>query len=744
MKIWLRAAAVLMTAFLFPWSSRATVFINEVVINPPGSSGDDFFEFIELMGTPGKKLDGYAVAFISGYGAKTYPVEMVPPRPNGLPPFTALQSAPEIDEFFSLDGLSLGANGILVLGIGAQLNYPSALVGADAGNFRGPWSTIWNGLLDTPGKLQNDGSTTVMLIRNRPGRTQADPLNPLGLRWGKDIKCDDELIENVYDEIEEEIRDQWGDGNLDVGDPNNHGIGGPNTLDLKGKSTPDDESDDLEVVDEVSYEGERGWEHDIDGRHVDAGSTVNGLPYRHVHALDDPQGFNPDALSRVDYRTKGEGWTPAPGAVGEMMNGNNWQDTATEQWIRGELIQPGPPPNFFYSNLANPNPDAIQPYETNVPLWLNDGIGTDYNFLAANTYQVMAGRTNPLAVAFIPGDADRDGDADADDIARILEVFGDDDWIFSNSFADAPQTDEGDPAQQIRPWDVDATGNNGIEPSDLQWTLNFQGSTNGRVVGVRYDSTTPTPAGSGVYLHPNTGVAVTLTTSVDAPAGRTPTSLEIGDIVTLTVLAQVTSGANTAAGEENGVMQYVHDLAISAGGVLRVVEVTPIAPFGDARASLEALQGNNGDRGVNRINGYTTSFTRGLTAPSALYSVTLQAVDGFSTNVSVRRSEEPRFAASTPLGLKVGHTNNNGNPGAAGYPALIPFCVNVIYGDVKLPRNGLVNLDDILCVLAGFGGYSVCPTGDIAGCVHNGVINLDDILAVLTAFSGASPCACPG
>lgn len=728
----------------FPLASHAAVFINEVVINPPGGSGDDFYEFIELQGTPGMKLDGYAIAVISGYETKTYVDETVPPRPNGITPFLETESAPEIDEFFSLDGRSLGANGLLVVGIGAQGNYLGAQFGADASNYAGPWSGIWNGLLDTPGKLQNDGSTTIVLIRNRPGRTQADPANPAGLRWGKDILCDDELIEDVFDNVEMEIRDQWGDGDLDDGLPNNHGIGGPNTLDLRGKSTLMDSTDDLEVVDEISFEGGRGWEYDSDSRHVDMDSTVFGLPHRHVHALDDPQGFNPDALTRVDYRTKGDGWTPSAGATGEMTNGNNWQDTATEQWIRGDMVQPGAPPNFFYSNIANPNPDAIQPYQTNVPLWLNDGTGTDYNFLSPNTYQIYAGRTNTFAVPFIPGDTDRDGDADADDIAKILPVFGDDDWVFSNSFALAPEGDGGDPAEQTRPWDLDGNGDHGIDPCDLQWALNFQGNTTGRIVGVRYDGPTPTPSGSGVHLNDGAGVTVTLTTSVTAPPGRTATSLEIGDVATLTVLAHVSGGGNLTAEQENGVMQYIHDLAISTGGVLQVQSVTPVAPFADSRESLEVLQGNNGDRGVDRINGHTTSFTQGLGAPSAMYQVSLLAVDIFAVNVTIAPSDDAKFAATAPAGIIVGHTKACGQPATVVPPAPTAFCVNGLFGDVRLPRNGIVNLDDILCVLSGFASFSICPNGDIGGCSHNGVINLDDILAVLGAFSGSSPCECPG
>ena len=67
-------------------------------------------------------------------------------------------------------------------------------------------------------------------------------------------------------------------------------------------------------------------------------------------------------------------------------------------------------------------------------------------------------------------------------------------------------------------------------------------------------------------------------------------------------------------------------------------------------------------------------------------------------------------------------------------------CVNdaIVYGDVN--DSGVVDLDDILCVIAGFGAADACPTADIAGCEANGLIDLDDILAIIGAFGGTDPC----
>ncbi|MCG3126987.1 MAG: hypothetical protein CHACPFDD_01843 [Phycisphaerae bacterium] len=704
---------------------HAQVFLNEIFLNPPGSL-DDTVEFVELMGTPGMKLDGFAIAVVSGTETEYYPLGSIPPIP-------ALH--PEIDEFFSLDGLSLGNNGLLVIGIGNSANYPTLL--ADT-RFQS-WTTIWNGNpADPPGKISNDGSNTFLLVRNRRGATQADPNDPLGVLWGKDKALpDSELITPVVDPADGITKDQFGDGSIDKGAPDN--MGG-NTTDLRGASTLADASDDLEVVDELSYEHTGGWEYDLDDRHVDVGSTSGKFPPRRVHALDDPNGINPDALARVDYRTKGNGWPAQGGGAGELANGNNWQDTATEQWIRGESLVgsggQGGNPQLFFDNTANADPDAVQPYNTHVPLWLDDASAPDYNFTAANTYQIMAGRINPLAIAFIPGDVDRDGDCDASDISKLSAVFGDDDWLFSNSFADAPEGDSGDPATQTRPWDVNGTGDNGIECSDLQWVLNFQGDTTGRIVGMRYDSTTP--SATGVYLNSNASVACTVTTSTSVNTGHALDDLSVGDLIQLTVRAQVTSGANNTAGQQNGVMQFVHDLETDAGDVVRVISVAPAAPFAKSRASLESLQGASGDRGVRNINGYATSFTQGLSGAASLYVVTLEAIGLGSTDITVYQAPEAKFAASTPQGLKVGHTNDNGNPASVAYPSAITVTVTTASSCVPCDTNcdGSVNgfdIDPLVELLTGSGTPCSPCAGDVNG---DGSVNGFDIDGFVAALTG--------
>ena len=655
-----RGFALVVLGGLFVSPLPATVFINEVSINPPGSL-DDLREYIELCGVPGRKLDGYAIAFLNGGLEKYFPSNSIPPLPD---------PKPEIDEFFSLDGLELGANGLLVIGLANASGYPELLSDTE---FFGPWIDLWNGGLDVPNRLSNDGSNTILLLRRRPGRTEADPTNAGGLRWGKGLYQDFELFRNVVDRQDGTSKDQWGDGNLDEGQPN--GLNGF-TKDVVGGSTFPD-IDDLEIVDEVSYESDRGWEYDTDDRKVDAGSTVPALPERRVHALDDPQGFTPDSLTRVDYRISGTGWVPASGGIGELPNGRNWQDTATEQWIRGEndpnVVFKEDGVEIYYWNEQNPNPDALQFYMTNVPRWLNDGAGAEYNFSAFNSYRLLAGRINPLSIPFIPGDVDRDGDCDVTDIAKIANVFGNDDWVFSNAFPEAPQSNDGNPTIQTRPWDVDTTGDNGIEPSDLQWTLNFQGNTNGRVVGRGYDS--PTPSAAGVFLNSNSTVQSTATIQVDLPNGRPVNNLQVGDLIQLTVRAQVTGGARSSPPEQtNGITQFVHDLTNSTGGVLTVESVIPLAPFVATRSTL-VLPNVSMDRGVRSINGHTVGFTAGIGAATNLYRVYLRAIGLGSAQVAVGPATLPGLAASTPRGLKVGRTDHDGNPISAAYPSPLLFSV---------------------------------------------------------------------
>jgi hypothetical protein len=685
-----RSLALAATLALSPVAT-AQVFLSEVFINPPGNF-DDTREFVELSGTPNMKLDGYAVAFVFGMQEKFVDSESVPPQPP---------DEPEIDEFFPLDGLTLGRNGILVLGIGQAANYPLT---QDA-NFQS-WSNLWSGPFDVPGKLQNDGSITVLLVRNRPGITQYDPANPAGPLWVKDASVDREIAFGVIDPSDGMPKVQVGNGSIDEAGVN--AIAVP-MFDFRGKATPA-ELDDLEIVDEVSYEHDRGWEYDFDDRKVDVGSAVPGLPERKVHQLDDPQGINPDALTRVDHRTKGVGHAPAAGAVGQLPGGNNWQDTATEQWIRGESL-PGSSgigsfPFFFYDVTDNQDPNAIQPYATQVPLWLADGNGPDFDFATQFDYQILAGHRNRFAVPFVPGDTDRDGDCDAEDVARIRARFGDDTWIFSNSHAGAAQGNDGDPASQTRPWDLDVAGESGIDANDLQWALNFQGDITGRIVGVTYDSSGPSVA--GVPLGDPQNVAIQFDATASIPCGAAPNALRINDVVEIVVRGTVTGGANFTPGFENGIQQIAHEFQINTLGVLAVVDVEWLGGFEATREGLTEFP-FGGQLGARRVFGVATGYTAGLGAAADLYRVTLRAVGPGSATTFITAPSDPKLALNIPFGAKVARTDANGDPATANYPGLFNFTVGTQVG-------GLIAEYGTGC--QGDGGAT--PTLDGSGCARPG------------------------
>lgn len=113
----------------------------------------------------------------------------------------------------------------------------------------------------------------------------------------------------------------------------------------------------------------------------------------------------------------------------------------------------------------------------------------------------------------------------------------------------------------------------------------------------------------------------------------------------------------------------------------------------------------------------------------------------------------PTAAAGVPCARSADCAPADDAPGAACTCDLCPagFCTStpIEFGNVNCAGPPTtVTLDDILCVLAGFGSFASCPNGDIAptagpnACRGNDIINLDDILAVLAAFGGFDPCNC--
>jgi hypothetical protein len=90
---------------------------------------------------------------------------------------------------------------------------------------------------------------------------------------------------------------------------------------------------------------------------------------------------------------------------------------------------------------------------------------------------------------------------------------------------------------------------------------------------------------------------------------------------------------------------------------------------------------------------------------------------------------------------------NDGNPCTqdscnAGHCAHQP--VSRPYGDLfPAGGDGIVDVDDIACELAGFINLQDCPAADLEPCGGDGDVDVDDIVAELDAFIGVAQCPDP-
>ena len=68
--------------------------------------------------------------------------------------------------------------------------------------------------------------------------------------------------------------------------------------------------------------------------------------------------------------------------------------------------------------------------------------------------------------------------------------------------------------------------------------------------------------------------------------------------------------------------------------------------------------------------------------------------------------------------------------------------ITIPYGDID--ASGIVELGDLLCLLAGYNELTSCPSGDIHPCGGDGLVELGDLLADLNAYSDLpAPCPAP-
>ncbi len=370
------------------------VVINEVLENPPGGgTTDDVWEYLELYGQPNMDLTGYAIALIKGGRDEDG---------DGIPDVASERYA-EIDEAFSLDGLSLGANGLLVL-YGTNTfgvsNIPALLdpetTGASFASAHIPTS-------DTQGKLANDNSSTYLLVRKRPNHMIDDDTGMSmylpGYAFRKDINPDVDF-----------------DSNLDCGVESPVG-GAPGAQVIES----------IQIVDSVAWSHQGGKEYTRSSE----------------QEISDTNGFNPDGVSRIAlYMVNpeiGSRFNSAGKVVPTRM--------ADEEFVYGDLIStvgleynhgvdvdgliqsksPTDPNGPGYDGSCDPE-DPNAGCASNGGQYLFDDLNTAGFTMTPGSFNDadLSGMGGPVIAQFRfePGDFNFDGVADVQDFALICALEG--------------------------------------------------------------------------------------------------------------------------------------------------------------------------------------------------------------------------------------------------------------------------------------------------------------------------------
>lgn len=309
---------------LFTSAGHAQVVLNEVWGNPTGGgSQDDRFEYIELYGTPGMKLDGYMLATVFG-GADENQNGVPGPIPQIPEPWDQGDELPEIDEAWSLDGMTIGSNGFFVL-YNNNANNSNIVALLPAATNRATYVSRHIPTSDVAGRIKNDGSGTYVLVRRRPFHTlvsngaggftsrydgSATYFPTTRYAWRKDVNPDVNF-----------------DGKIDLNGIATQG-GFPylaetpvNSEDTTYSPEPVEPASSLEPY-----------------QMVDDFAASNGGGKEYVRSsqneLSDTPGFNPDAFSRVAYF----GHNPN---LGDRLNSDNQvvpTRIADEEFIYGEVL----------------------------------------------------------------------------------------------------------------------------------------------------------------------------------------------------------------------------------------------------------------------------------------------------------------------------------------------------------------------------------------------------------------------
>jgi hypothetical protein len=423
MKPVLCALTAALSLSLAAGSAHAQVVINEVYSNPPGSGGaaDDRWEYIEIYGPAGMNLTGYMVASVFGGGD---PNNNDLPGPN--PGWDVGDEVPEIDEAWTLDGLTIGSNGILVIynNNGAGANRPSFLPPLFApGTASATFIATHLPTGDGAGRIKNDGSATFVIVRKRPfhavnasgisvydgvaGNTiVSGPLTyPSAIRyaWRKDINPDVNFNGRIDFNGSAPLTN--GSGNRPAETPLQSEsaappVGAPSTL------------EPYQMVDDVAWSNGGGKEY-VRSSQQEISDTVN---------------FNPDAVSRINYFNT----NPARGHVfvDGIMKPSRMAD---EEFVYGDIID-NPPLLSYNATLAGgPTSLTSQRYnaagqlDPNGDFRLDDINLTGFMMTPGSFNDVNAtssGGINIVQQRFVRGDFNFDGQVNCDDKNLIEAAVG--------------------------------------------------------------------------------------------------------------------------------------------------------------------------------------------------------------------------------------------------------------------------------------------------------------------------------
>lgn len=372
-------------------TSFGQVVFNEVYSNPMGSgSFDDRWEYIELHGTPGMSLDGYMIA--SAFGGGDPDGDNIPgPLPDG---WDTGDEIAEIDEAWTLDGLTIGSNGFLVLYNNAN-NNSAILPLLPAATTRRTFAQSHIPTTDTAGRIKNDGSATYVLLRKRPHHSMngSQSVYETGYAWRKDVNPDVNYNSRLDYGAEESVfgEDDFGDQTI--------AVPGPSIL------------EPYQMVDDVSISNGGGKEYSRSQQ----------------QEISDTPTFNPDAISRVAFY----GSNPERGWRIDAQNQTVRTRMADEEFIYGET----PTNNSLeYSPTLSggPTDPSGQTYnEQGVPdqngNYLFDDISrTGFNLTPGTFNDVDSTGQGGISIVqyrFVPGDFNFDGVVDCSDRELIVSAI---------------------------------------------------------------------------------------------------------------------------------------------------------------------------------------------------------------------------------------------------------------------------------------------------------------------------------